>query len=46
MPPKPPRPDLTQLSDTDKDRLIDVRFARMLRPSKSEEWEGDLARDF
>ena len=28
MPPKPPRPDLTQLSDTDKDRLIDVLFAR------------------
>jgi transposase len=29
MPPKPPRPDLKQLSDTDKDRLIDVLFARM-----------------
>jgi len=29
MPPKPPRPDLTQLSDTDKDRLIDVLFERM-----------------
>ena len=29
MPPKPPRPDLTQLSDTDKDRLIDALFARL-----------------
>jgi transposase len=27
MPPKPPRPDLTQLSETDKDRLIDALFA-------------------
>lgn len=29
MPPKPPRPDLTQPSDTDKDRFIDVLFARV-----------------
>ncbi|PIL41165.1 IS66 family transposase [Massilia psychrophila] len=29
MPPKPPRPDLTQLSDTDKERLIDALFARL-----------------
>lgn len=29
MPPKPPRPDLTQLSETDKDRLIDALFARL-----------------
>jgi len=29
MPPKPPRPDLTHLSDQDKDRLIDALFARL-----------------
>lgn len=29
MPPKPPRADLTQLSDADKDRLIDALFARL-----------------
>ncbi|WP_426105399.1 DUF6444 domain-containing protein, partial [Massilia sp. TSP1-1-2] len=29
MPPKPPRPDLTNLSDQDKDRLIDALFARL-----------------
>lgn len=29
MPPKPPRPDLTHLSDEDKDRLIDALFARL-----------------
>ena len=29
MPPKPPRPDLTQLSHTDKARLIDALFARL-----------------
>jgi len=29
MPPKPPRPDLTHLSDADKDRLIDALFARL-----------------
>lgn len=29
MPPKPLRPDLTQLSETDKDRLIDALFARL-----------------
>lgn len=29
MPPKPKRPDLTQLSDADKDWLIDALFARL-----------------
>jgi len=29
MPPKPPRPDLTKLSDADKDWLIDALFARL-----------------
>jgi transposase len=29
MPPKPPRLDLKQLSESDKDRLIDALFARM-----------------
>ncbi|MEC5164277.1 IS66 family transposase, partial [Janthinobacterium sp. CG_S6] len=29
MPPKPPRPDLTHLSEQDKDRLIDALFARL-----------------
>ncbi|MBC7452288.1 MAG: IS66 family transposase, partial [Massilia sp.] len=29
MPPKPFRPDLTQLSDTDKDRLVDALFASL-----------------
>lgn len=29
MPPKPPRRDLTQSSDMDKDRLIDVLVARL-----------------
>ena len=29
MPPKPPRPDLTQLSHQDKDRLIDALFSRL-----------------
>jgi len=29
MPPKPPRPDLTQLSSDDKDCLIDALFARL-----------------
>ncbi len=29
MPPKPPRPDLTHLSEPDKDRLIDALFARL-----------------
>lgn len=29
MPPKPPRPDLKQLSDADKDWLIDALFARL-----------------
>ncbi|NHZ66961.1 DUF6444 domain-containing protein [Massilia genomosp. 1] len=29
MPPKPPRPDLTQLSSAEKDWLIDALFARL-----------------
>ncbi len=29
MPPKPPRLDLTQLSESDKDRLIEALFARL-----------------
>jgi transposase len=29
MPPKPPRPALTKLSDTDKDRLINALFERI-----------------
>lgn len=29
MPPKPPRPDLTKLSESDKDWLIDALFARL-----------------